>query len=89
MTSATINAASTMQEVLDAYPSAQRALFQRFHIGGCNTCGYEPGDIIEEVARSHKIKDLDELIKFIEQAEQADRRIQCPSGNSLNLWNHL
>jgi rhodanese-related sulfurtransferase len=76
MTSATINAASTMQEVLEAYPSAQRVLFQRFHIGGCNTCGYEPGDILEEVARSHKIKDLNELIKFIEQAEQTDRRIQ-------------
>ena len=76
MTLATINAASTMQEVLDAYPSAQRALFQRFHIGGCNTCGYEPGDILGAVARSHKIKDLDELIEFIEQAEQTDRRIQ-------------
>ena len=76
MTSTTIHAASTMQEVLAAYPSAQRALFQRFHIGGCNSCGYEPGDILGEVARSHKIKDLDELIEFIVQAEQTDRRIQ-------------
>ena len=76
MTSTTINAASTMQQVLAAYPSAQRALFQRFHIGGCNSCGYEPGDLLEEVARSHKIKDLDELIEFIQQAEQTDRRIQ-------------
>ena len=76
MTATTINAASTMQEVLAAYPSAQRALFQRFHIGGCNSCGYEPGDILGEVVRSHKIKDLDELIAFIEQAEQADRRMQ-------------
>ena len=76
MTATTINAASTMQEVLVAYPSAQRALFQRFHIGGCNSCGYEPGDILGEVAHSHKIKDLDALIEFIEQAEQADRRMQ-------------
>ena len=76
MTATTINAASTMQEVLAAYPSAQRALFQRFHIGGCNSCGYEPGDILGDVVRSHKIKDLDELIAFIEQAEQADRRMQ-------------
>ena len=76
MTSTTINASSTMQEVLAAYPSAQRALFQRFHIGGCDSCGYEPGDLLEEVARSHKIKNLDEVIEFIVQAEQADRRIQ-------------
>ncbi len=76
MTSTTINPASTMQEVLAAYPSAQRALFQRFHIGGCNSCGYEPGDLLEQVARSHKIKDLDEVIEFIQQAEHIDRRIQ-------------
>ena len=76
MTSTTIHAASTMQEVLAAYPSAQRALFQRFHIGGCNSCGYEPGDLLADVARSHKIKNLDQIIEFIVQAEQSDRRIQ-------------
>ena len=76
MTATTINAASTMREVLAAYPSAQRALFQRFHIGGCNSCGYEPGDLLGEIARSHKIKDLNEVIEFIEQAEQADQRMQ-------------
>ena len=81
MTATTINAASTMQEVLAAYPGAQRALFQCFHIGGCNSCGYEPGDILGEVARSHKIKDLDEFIEFIEQAEQTDRRIQMSPGD--------
>jgi len=73
---ATITKRSTMQEVLEAYPSAQRALFRRFHIGGCNSCGYEPEDILEEVAHRHKITDLDEVIEFIEYAEQTDRRIQ-------------
>ena len=76
MKATTINAASTMQEVLAAYPGTQRALFQRFHIGGCNSCGDEAGDILGEVARGHKIKDLDALIEFIEQAEPADRRMQ-------------
>lgn len=35
-----------MGEVLEAYPSAQRALFRRYHIGGCNSCGYAPGDTL-------------------------------------------
>ncbi|MEO6264913.1 MAG: rhodanese-like domain-containing protein [Luteimonas sp.] len=73
---AKITRRSTMQEVLDAYPSAQRALFRRYHIGGCNSCGYEPGDILEKVAHSHNINDLDEVIAFIEQAEQTDRQLQ-------------
>ena len=81
MTATTINAASTMREVLAAYPGAQRALFQRFHIGGCNSCGYEPGDLLGEIARSHKIKELDEFIEYNEQAEQTDRRIQMSPGD--------
>ena len=67
---------STMGEVLEAYPSAQRALFRRYHIGGCNSCGYQPGDTLEEVARGHNILDVGEVIAFVERADQIDRRAQ-------------
>jgi len=78
---AKITKRSTMQEVLEAYPSAQRALFRRFHIGGCNSCGYEPDDVLEEVAHRHKITDIDEVLEFIEHAEQSDRRIHVSPGD--------
>jgi len=66
---------SSMQEVLEAYPSAQRALFSRYHIGVGHSCGYEPDPILEEVAHRHDIHDLDEVIQFIEYSEQIDRLI--------------
>lgn len=72
----TITGDSTMGEVLEVYPSAQRALFRRYHIGGCNSCGYQLGDRLEEVARSHNNLDLEEVIAFLEDAEQIDRRAQ-------------
>jgi len=72
----TITKRSTMQEVLDAYPSAQRALFRRYHIGGCHSCGYEPDHILEEVAQRHNLHDIDEVLASIEHAEQIDGRIQ-------------
>ena len=75
-TMAKITARSTMREVLEAYPSAQRALFRRYHIGGCHSCGYQPEDTLEEVARRHDIMDLAEVVTFIESAEQIDRRLQ-------------
>ena len=65
-----------MREVLEAYPSAQRALFRRYHIGGCHSCGYQPEDTLEDVAHRHDIVDLDEVVTFIESAEQIDRRVQ-------------
>src|SRR3972149_1477824 len=73
---AKITKRSTMHEVLEAYPSAQRALFRRYHIGGCNSCGFQPEDVLEEVAPGHKITDVDEVIAFILHADEIDRRIQ-------------
>ncbi len=67
---------STMQEVLDNYPSAQRALFQKYHIGGCHSCGYEPTDILSVVAGKHNITDMDEMLNFIVEAEEIDKRVQ-------------
>lgn len=82
----TINGHSTMGEVLEAYPSAQRALFRRYHIGGCNSCGYELGDRLEDVARSHNNLDLEEVIAFLDDAEQIDRRAQVsPSEVAASL----
>jgi rhodanese-related sulfurtransferase len=72
----TITKRSTMQEVLDAYPSAQRALFQRYHIGGCHSCGYEPNEVLQDVAAKHQITDTDEILNFLEEAEKIDQRIK-------------
>jgi len=46
---------TTMAEILDAYPSAKVGLFQRYHIGGCASCGYQPGDTLQEVCATHDI----------------------------------
>lgn len=65
-----------MQEVLQAFPSAQRALFSRYHIGGCHSCGYEANDILEDVVRRHDITDVDEVLAFLRNADETDRRLQ-------------
>jgi len=80
----TITKNSTMQEVLEAYPSAQRALFRKYHIGGCHSCGYEPTDVLETVANKHNITDLNEVLAFIEEAEQLDRRLQAAPADVAN-----
>lgn len=76
MTGMTITEHSAMRDVLDAYPGAQRALFQRYHVGGCNSCGYQPGDTLGEVARRHDISDVEEVVAFITYAAQIDRGLQ-------------
>ena len=57
---------TTMEEVLRAYPSAKVGLFQRYHIGGCDSCSYKPAETLEEVRRNFNIQDgLDEIVNVI------------------------
>lgn len=57
---------TTMEEVLRAYPSAKVGLFQRYHIGGCESCSYKPAETLEEVRRNFNIQDgLDEIVNVI------------------------
>ena len=77
ITQSTITGKSMMGAVLEAYPSAQRALFRRYHIGGCNSCGYELSDTLESVAQSHDNIDIAEILDFLVEAEQLDRRSQA------------
>ena len=57
---------TTMEEVLRAYPSAKVGLFQSYHIGGCESCGYQPTQTLEEVRRNFNIQDgLDQIASVI------------------------
>ena len=64
-----------MADVLKVFPGAQRALFRRYHIGGCSSCGFDQNETLAQVcARNNKL-DLDEVIAHIEQSHLTDQQI--------------
>src|SRR5215467_12894001 len=66
---------STMGDILNAYPSAKVALFQRYHIGGCASCGYQPDDTLTGVLQTHNIADsLDTVIDYILDSQDVEAR---------------
>lgn len=67
---------STMQEVLDAYPTAQRALMRGYHIGGCNSCGFDPTERLSDVLARKDVSNVDEVIQFIKKSHEDEQRIQ-------------
>ena len=85
MATAQITKDSTMAEVLEAYPSAQRALFTRYHIGGCSSCGFQPSDALQEVCKSHNILNVEEVIEFIKQSDEVDKKIQVAATDAAKL----
>ncbi|PYJ84930.1 MAG: molybdopterin-synthase sulfurylase [Verrucomicrobia bacterium] len=46
---ATIDPNITMKELLVQFPGAQRALFRKYHIGGCASCGFSPEETLAGV----------------------------------------
>ncbi len=76
MATAEITGNSTMQEVLDAYPGAQRALMRGYHIGGCSSCGFAPDDHLSDVLAGKNVLNVDEVIEFIKRSQEEEQRIQ-------------
>jgi rhodanese-related sulfurtransferase len=66
---------ATMREVLDAYPGAQRALFRRYHIGGCSSCGFSPDETLEQVCRRNGRLDVNEALEHIRTSHEQDAKV--------------
>lgn len=75
-TERTLDPAMTMEEILAVAPAAQRALFQRYHIGGCSSCGFQPTDTLAQVCKDHNILDVAEVIRTIHVAQEMDSNLQ-------------
>jgi rhodanese-related sulfurtransferase len=72
----TIDPKTTMDELLQDYPGAQRALFRAYHIGGCASCGFSPDETLAEVCARNGNLPVEEVIAAILAAHEADRRMQ-------------
>ena len=66
----------TMKELLERYPGAQRALFRRYHIGGCSSCGFSPEETLSGVCARNENLAVDEVIEHIVASDTADRAMQ-------------
>ena len=73
---ATIDPGITMRELLEQFPGAQRALFRRYHIGGCASCGFSPEETLAGVCQRNENLDVDEVVEHIRTSDTADRAMQ-------------
>lgn len=71
----TINPQSPMSAVLEAYPGAQRALFRRFHIGGCSQCGFQPTETLAQVCERNGGLNVSEVLDHIRSSHEQDATI--------------
>jgi rhodanese-related sulfurtransferase len=71
----TIDAQSPMSAVLQAFPGAQRALFRRYHIGGCSSCGFSPDETLAQVCERNGNLDVTEVLSHIRTSHEEDAKM--------------
>ena len=70
-----INPQSPMSAVLESYPGAQRALFRRYHIGGCSSCGFQPAETLAEVCARNGNLAVAEVLAHIQSSHEQDAKV--------------
>src|SRR5687767_6000668 len=80
-----ISGKSTMAEVMQAFPGAQRALFRKYHIGGCSSCGFEATEALEELCARNGNLSVTEVLAHIGQAHESDQQVFV-SAAELARW---
>jgi rhodanese-related sulfurtransferase len=80
-----ISPQSPMSAVLEKFPGAQRALFRKYHIGGCSSCGFQPAETLAEVCARNGGLDVAEVLAHIQSSHEQDASILISPGELAAL----
>lgn len=64
-----------MRDVLALWPGAQRALFRKYHIGGCSSCAFRPDETLAQVCARNNNLDVAEVIEHLRHSHEEDAKI--------------
>ena len=64
-----------MGAVLEVFPGAQRALFRKYHIGGCSSCGFQPTETLAQVCERNGGLDVAEVLAHIRSSHEQDAKV--------------
>ncbi len=54
-----------MGALLEAFPGARRALFAKYHVGGCASCGFQPEETLGEVCARNENMPVEEAMAHL------------------------
>lgn len=75
LTQAVVTPRSTMREVLEVYPGAQRALFRQYHIGGCSQCAFQLEETLAQVCQRNGDLSVEEVLVHLKTSHEQDEQI--------------
>jgi rhodanese-related sulfurtransferase len=71
-----ISADTPMETIERLLPGARRALFSRYHIGGCQSCGFAPEETLASVCQRNEDIPVTEAIDHLLASHENDQKMQ-------------
>ena len=71
-----ISEKTTMSELQELIPGSRRALFAKYHIGGCQSCGFDDSETIAEVCQRNDNLPVNEVLDHLQTSADHDKKIQ-------------
>lgn len=71
-----LHAGLTMGELLDAFPGARRALFAKYHVGGCTSCGFGLDETLEQVCARNDDMPVAEALAHLQASRENDAAME-------------
>ena len=65
-----------MGALLEAFPGARRALFAKYHVGGCASCGFQPDETLGQVCARNDDMPVEEAIAHLLASQENDAAMQ-------------
>lgn len=66
-----LNGDSPMGQILETLPGARRAIFSRYHLGGCQSCAFSNEETLAELCRRSEIP-VDEVLAHLLASHEHD-----------------
>lgn len=75
----------TMERLQEQFPGARRALFRKYHIGGCASCGFQPAESLAEVCARNGGLPVEEVAACILEAHSQDEKVLIDPAEAARL----
>lgn len=69
-----------MGELMAEMPGARRALFAKYHLGGCQSCAFDDGESLGGLCKRAEI-DADEVLEHLLKSHEHDLTMLMPPGD--------
>ena len=71
-TAGELSTQSTMREILEALPGARRAIFAKYHLGGCQSCAFSDNETLAQLAKRAGDLPEDEVLAHLLESHEHD-----------------